>query len=59
MGVKVTQQGVGDPPQALRPCPQTICAIDTQTQNLGLDPSEPVKSDLVRRDLARSDWRPG
>lgn len=34
-------------------------AIDTETQDLGLDPIEPLEGGLVGWDLCRSDWRPG
>lgn len=34
-------------------------AINAYTQNLGVDPFETLQFDLVRRDLARSDRRPG
>ncbi len=59
MRVKITQQGVSDAPQAVCPGFQAGLAVDAQTQDLGLDPIEPVKCSLVRRDLARSDRRPG
>ncbi len=59
MRVEVAQQRVGDAAQAFRPGPEAVCAVYAETQNLGLDPFEPVQRGLVRRDLARSDGGPG
>ena len=36
-----------------------MLTVYTDTQDLGIHPIEPVKSDLVRGDLGCSDWRPG
>jgi hypothetical protein len=59
MGEEIAQQWIGNASQAFRPGRQARLAVNTQTQDLGLDPIKPVDVGLVRRDLARSDWRPG
>jgi hypothetical protein len=56
---KVTQERIRDAAHALRPRVKAVRTVYTQTQDLGLDPGEPVKSDLIRRDLSRSDRGPG
>lgn len=57
--VEIAQQGVGDAAQALRPGCQTRYTVNADTQDLGIYPVEPVERDLVGRDLAGSDRRPG
>ena len=57
--VEIAQQRVGDAAQAFSPGFQAGDAINTDTQDLGIDPIEPVESDLVRWDLTRSYRRPG
>ena len=59
MRIKVAEQWIGNASQAFRPGGQAGNAVHTKTQNLGLDPFKPVQNGLVRRDLARSDRRPG
>lgn len=59
MRIEVAQERIRDAAHAFRPRVKAVRAVYTQTQDLGLDPGEPVKSDLVRRDLSRSDGGPG
>jgi hypothetical protein len=59
VGVKIAQKWVGDVPQAFCPGGQARDAVNAETQNLGLDPIEPVKLGLVRWDLAGSYGCPG
>ena len=59
MRVEVAEKRVGDAPQAFRPCPQAVFAVNTETQDLGLDPFEPGQCGLVRWDSTRSDGGPG
>jgi hypothetical protein len=59
VGVKVAQERVSYPLQAFGPGAQARNAVYAYTQNLGIHPFEPVERDLVRRDLVRSDRRPG
>ena len=59
MWVKIAEQWVGDAPQTFRPCFQTCGAVDAYAQDLGADPIEPVKINLVGWNLAGSYRRPG
>ena len=57
--IKVAQERISDPFQAICPGNQGWLAIYTQTQDLGPDPIEPAQFRLVRWDLAGSDRGPG
>jgi hypothetical protein len=57
--VEIAQQREGDTAQTLSPCLEAGDAVNADTQDLGLDPIEPVECGLVGWDLARSYGRPG
>lgn len=59
MRIEITQQGVGDTSQAFCPGFQARLAVNADTQDLGIDPIEPVQTGLVGWDLARSYGGPG
>ena len=59
VGEEIAQERVGYAAQAVRPGFEAGDAVNGETQDLGLHPIEPVEQRLVRRDLRRSDGRPG
>jgi hypothetical protein len=59
MRVEVAQERICDAAQAVRPGLQAWDAVNTDAQDLGMDPIKPVQLGLVGWDLARSYRRPG
>jgi hypothetical protein len=59
MRPEITEQRKADAAQALGPGLQARHMVHTDTQHLGIVPFERTQIQLVRRDLVRSDGRPG
>ena len=59
MRPEIAEQGIVDTAQALCPGLQTGYMVNADAQNLGVQSRELACVGFVRRDLARSDGRPG